>query len=46
MRRFHPSTSTNNISLKGREMNIGGSIIMPAERSTLAMTISITRKGI
>jgi len=43
--RFHPSTRTNNINLKGSDMNIGGSIIIPAERSMLATTISITRNG-
>ena len=42
----HPSTRMNNISLKGSEIITGGSIIMPALSKTLAMTISIRRKGI
>jgi hypothetical protein len=41
----HPSTRINNISLKGREIITGGSISIPALRRTLAMTISISKKG-
>ena len=42
----HPSTRMNNISLKGREIITGGSIIIPALSKTLAITISISKKGI
>src|SRR5947199_5344815 len=45
MRRFQPSTSTNSMSLKGREMSTGESIIMPIDMSTLATTMSMIRKG-
>ena len=40
-----PSTNTNNNNLKGREINIGDSIIMPKDIRMDAITISITRKG-
>ena len=40
-----PSTSTNNINLKGREIIIGESIIIPIDINTLATTRSITTKG-
>ncbi len=43
--KFHPSASTNNISLKGRATNTGLSIIMPRLMSTLATIMSMTRKG-
>jgi hypothetical protein len=45
MIRFQPSTSTNSRSLKGSDIMTGGSIIIPIERSMLATTISIIRKG-
>ena len=41
----HPSTKTNNNSLKGSEMSAGGSIIMPMLISTDEMTMSMIRKG-
>jgi hypothetical protein len=44
--RFQPSTSTNNISLKGNETMKGGSIIIPMDRRTLATTMSMIKKGI
>jgi hypothetical protein len=40
-----PSTSTNNRSLKGTEIIAGGSIIIPIDAVTEAMTISRMRKG-
>ena len=40
-----PSTSTNSISLKGIEIIMGDSIIMPIDISTLATIRSITTKG-
>lgn len=40
-----PSTSTNNMTLNGRLMMIGDSIIMPMAMSTLATTRSMTRNG-
>jgi len=43
--RPHPSVSTKIISLKGREMVVGGNIIMPMPNSTLLVTRSMTRKG-
>ena len=43
--RCQPSTSTKSINLKGRDIRMGGSIIMPMLKSTLATTISIIRKG-
>jgi hypothetical protein len=45
MIKFHPSTSTNKSSLKGRDIITGGSIIMPMLKSILATTISTIRKG-
>ena len=41
----HPSTRTNNNNLKGKETNIGESIIIPNDINIDAMTISITRNG-
>ena len=41
-----PSTKTNSISLKGIEMIMGESIIMPIDISTLATIKSITTNGI
>src|SRR3989339_885183 len=41
-----PSTRTKSISLKGKDIMTGGSIIIPMARSTEATTISMTRKGI
>src|SRR6185369_188146 len=43
--RFHPSASTNSISLNGREISTGDSIIMPMDISTLATTMSMIKKG-
>jgi hypothetical protein len=43
--KFHPSTNTNNISFKGNEIMIGGSIIIPMDINTEATTRSTTRKG-
>ena len=40
-----PSTSTNSMSLKGREMSTGESIIMPIDMSTLATTRSMITNG-
>ena len=40
-----PSTNTNTMSLKGSEIIMGDSIIMPMAISTLATTRSITRNG-
>jgi hypothetical protein len=40
-----PSTRTKSISLKGSEIMTGGSINMPMEIVTLAMTISKITKG-
>ena len=44
--KFQPSASTKSISLNGKETSTGESIIMPSDISTLATTISITKKGI
>jgi hypothetical protein len=44
--RFHPSTIMNNNSLKGRDMDTGGSMNIPIDISMLETTISITIKGI
>ena len=41
-----PSTSTNSISLKGMEIIMGESIIMPIDISTLETIRSITTNGI
>ena len=43
--KYQPSTSVNNINLKGNEIITGGSIIIPIERRTLATTISMIKKG-
>jgi hypothetical protein len=40
-----PSTSTNSMSLKGREMSTGESIIIPMDMSTLATTRSMITNG-
>ena len=45
MIRLHPSTNTNNISLKGMEIIMGDNIIMPMDISTLATIKSMTTKG-
>jgi len=45
VKRFHPSTIINNNILKGRDIIIGGSIIIPIDINVLETTISITRKG-
>ena len=44
--RVQPSTSTNNINLKGKEIIIGDNIIIPIDIKTLATTRSIMTKGI
>jgi hypothetical protein len=44
--RFHPSAMTNSNILNGREIIIGGSIIIPIANNTLDTTISTTKKGI
>lgn len=44
--RYHPSTITKNISLKGNEMMTGGSIIIPIDIRILATTMSMIRNGI
>ena len=41
-----PSTKTNSMILKGRDISMGDNIIMPIDMSTLATTKSITRNGI
>jgi len=43
--RYQPSANTNSMSLKGKDIIIGGNIIIPIERRTLATTMSIIRKG-
>ena len=45
MIKAQPSTSTNNMILKGSEMISGDSIIMPIYMSTLATTRSMMRNG-
>ena len=45
MIKYQPSTSTKKISLKGKEIITGGSIIMPMDMSTEATTISMIKKG-
>ncbi len=40
-----PSTSTNSMSLRGSEISIGDSIIMPIDISTLATTRSMITNG-
>src|SRR5678809_518652 len=44
-RRFQPSARTNSISLNGRAISTGDSIIMPSDISTLATIMSMMRKG-
>ena len=44
--RIHPSAKTNNISLKGMEIIIGESIIMPMDIKPLATIRSIITNGI
>ena len=44
--RFQPSTSTNNISLKGNDTIIGDSIIIPIDIRIEATTRSIIKNGI
>lgn len=43
--KFHPSASTNNTILNGREIITGESINMPNDSSTFATTKSITING-
>jgi hypothetical protein len=43
--RCHPSTITNNISLSGKEITTGGSVIILIDVSTEETTISSTRNG-
>jgi hypothetical protein len=43
--RLHPSTSTKSMSLKGMEIIMGDTIIIPIDINTLATTKSITTKG-
>ena len=43
--RVQPSTNTNNMSLKGMEMIMGDSIIMPMDINTLATIKSMTTNG-
>ena len=43
--RFQPSMSTKNSTLNGREMTVGGSIIMPIDMVSVATIMSITRNG-
>jgi hypothetical protein len=44
--RYHPSTMTNKSNLKGSDIMTGGSINIPMDISTLAITRSIIIKGI
>jgi hypothetical protein len=44
--RFQPSTITNSNILKGIDIIIGGSIIIPIDIKVLDTTISIIKKGI
>jgi hypothetical protein len=46
MSSIQPSTMTNSNNLKGREIIMGESIIMPMDISTLATTMSMMMKGI
>jgi hypothetical protein len=41
----HPSMRTKSINLKGREIIIGDSIIIPIDIKTAATTRSMTRNG-
>jgi hypothetical protein len=43
--KYHPSTSTKSNILKGSEIIMGGSIIIPIDINVLATIISITRNG-
>ena len=45
MSRFHPSASTNSMSLKGSATSTGESIIMPSDMRMLETTMSMTRNG-
>jgi hypothetical protein len=42
---FQPSTSTNNMILKGREIIMGDNIIIPMDINTLDTTRSMIKKG-
>ena len=44
--KYHPSTMTNSISLKGREIKTGGNIIIPIDNKILATTISKIKNGL
>src|SRR5579859_7077208 len=44
--RFQPSTIIKSKILKGKEINTGGSMSMPIDIKTEAVTISMMRKGI
>jgi hypothetical protein len=46
MMRLQPSTNTKSMSLKGIEMIMGESIIIPIDIKTLATTKSMTTNGI
>ena len=43
--RFQPLSRTNNISLNGSEIIAGGSIIIPIDTITLAITMSRIKNG-
>ena len=43
--KVQPSTNTNNMSLKGMEMIMGDSIIMPMDINTLETIKSMTTNG-
>ena len=43
--RFQPSTSTKIISLRGSEIMMGGTTIMPIDNNVDATTMSMTRNG-
>ena len=43
--RCQPSTRTKSMSLKGKDIIIGGSIIIPILSRTLATTMSMIKKG-
>jgi hypothetical protein len=45
MIKCHPSTITNNMSLRGNEMTTGGSVIILIDVSTDETTMSSTRNG-
>ena len=44
-KRFHPSTITNNNSLRGVEITTGGNCSIPTDVEIEATTMSITRNG-